>query len=467
MSTGAKSKSLKMNFTSGPMFFKIFAFVVPIILTGILQSSYHIADDIVVGQLSGDDFAIAAIGSTTSITNFIINFLLGLCAGTSFVVAKAYGAGDEKMISDAVHTSVSFSALGGIALMIFTLLVSEPALTLMGTKTELMAKALIYMRIICCGIPANVVYSFAAAVLRSVGDSRSPLVIISLSGLLNVILNIVFVLSFDMSVEAVGLATIISQYASAVAVLAILAHRRDEPYALRLRELRIHGKTMKRILQIGIPSSIQSSMFSITGVLFSSSANQFSAIDISAKTIVDKTASIINTSVGSYSTASMTATAQNLGAKKLDRVKTAVACCALQVTIIGILMAGIMLCFDTQIIGMFISQDNASYGEIVARAESILKVMISFYFVGGIMNSFSGSIRGLGYSFVSMMISISCVCALRILWIYTVFMIEPFHSIEGLYAAYPVTWAITASADLVALIFIYKHIKKKLAREKE
>ena len=156
MSTSTKAKSLKTNFTNGPMFFKIFAFVVPIILTGILQSSYHIADDIVVGQLSGDDFAIAAIGSTTSITNFIINFLLGLSAGTGFVVARSYGAVDEKTLSDAVHTSVSFSALGGVALMIFTLLVSEPALTIMGTKPELMAKALTYMRIICCGIPATV-----------------------------------------------------------------------------------------------------------------------------------------------------------------------------------------------------------------------------------------------------------------------------------------------------------------------
>lgn len=467
MSTGAKSKSLKMNFTSGPMFFKIFAFVVPIILTGILQSSYHIADDIVVGQLSGDDFAIAAIGSTTSITNFIINFLLGLSAGTAFVVAKAYGAGDDGMLSDAVHTSISFSAIGGVILMIFTLAVSEPALTLMGTKTELMEKALTYMRIICCGIPASVVYNFVATVLRSVGDSRSPLVIVSLSGLLNVVLNVVFVLSFDMSVEAVALATIISQYASAVAVLAILARRRDEPYALKLRRLRVHGATMKRILQIGIPASIQSSMFSITGVLFSSSANQFSAIDISAKTIVDKTASIINTSVGSYSTASMTATAQNLGAKKLDRVKTAVACCAFQVTLVGLLMSGTMILFDTHIIGMYINQSNANYAEIVMRAESLLGVMVSFYFVGGIMNSFLGSIRGLGYSFVSMMISISCVCALRILWIYTLFMIEPFHSLEGLYAAYPVTWAISAAANLVALILIYRHISKKLAREKE
>ena len=467
MSTSTKAKSLKTNFTNGPMFFKIFAFVVPIILTGILQSSYHIADDIVVGQLSGDDFAIAAIGSTTSITSFIINFLLGLSAGTGFVVARSYGAVDEKTLSDAVHTSVSFSALGGVALMIFTLLVSEPALTIMGTKPELMAKALTYMRIICCGIPASVIYNFASTVLRSVGDSRSPLVIVSLSGLLNVILNIVFVLSFDMSVEAVALATIASQYASAVAVLTILARRRNEPYVLRLRNLRVHGGTLKRILQIGIPSSIQSSMFSITSVLFSSSANQFTAIDISAKTIVDKSASIINTSVSSYNHAAMTATAQNFGAKKLDRVKTAVACCVLQVTIIGILMAGIMLFFDTQIIGMFISQDNASFSEIVARAESILRVMITFYFVGGIMNSFSGSIRGLGYSFVSMMLSICCVCALRILWIYTIFMLEPFHSIEGLYAAYPVTWAITAVADLVALVFILRHIAKRIANEQQ
>ena len=257
-----KSKK-KYSFTEGPIFWKIAAFALPIMLTGILQILYNMADNIVVGQFSGDPDALGAVGSTTSLNNLIINFIMGIAGGTGVVVAQAYGAKRDTELSRAVHTSLIFSIFAGIAFGALGILISRPVLTLIGTQPDLIDKAVLYMRIICLGIPALSVYNFGAAILRSIGDSKTPLMLLSSSGILNVILNLFFVIICGMAVEGVAIATIISQYVSATAVLVVLINRRALSYGFSFSKLCFDGGIMKKILRFGIPAGISSSLFSV------------------------------------------------------------------------------------------------------------------------------------------------------------------------------------------------------------
>lgn len=241
----AKSKSV---ITEGPIFFEMLKFAVPLMLTGILQMLYNMADSIVVGKFSGDNAALGAVGCTGSLTTLMIGGMFALSAGASVVTAQFYGAKDEKKVSSSVHTSIALSLIGGIFLMALGLVFTRPLLTLMGTQDLYFEKAALYVTIICIGIPASSVYNFGAASLRAVGDSKTSLYILSVSGLVNVILNVVFVVCFNMSVAGVATATIVSQYLSAIAVIVVLMHRRGECYAFSIKKLRIDVSILKRIL---------------------------------------------------------------------------------------------------------------------------------------------------------------------------------------------------------------------------
>ena len=250
----------KRDLTEGALFVPIISFVVPIILTGMLQIVYNMADNIVVGRYSGDPNALAAVGSTSSLSNLIVNLLMGISGGAGVVIAQSYGAKQYDRLSKAIHTSTVFSILGGIAFCLLGLLISRPALELMGTKEELIDSACLYMRIICLGIPGSAIYNFGAAALRSIGDSKTPLLILSSTGILNVLLNLLFVICFKMTVDGVALATITAQYVSAAVVILILFKRSDEPYSLKMNKMQIDGPSLKRILMLGIPTPIPSAL---------------------------------------------------------------------------------------------------------------------------------------------------------------------------------------------------------------
>lgn len=460
-----KEKSLKKNFVEGPLFFKIFTYAAPIMLTSILQIVYNMADNIVVGQFSGDPLALAAVGCTGSLTGLIVNLLIGISGGTGVIVAQAYGAKNHDMVSRAVHTSVGFALVGGLVFMIFGLLISRPALIWMGTKEELLDLATLYMRIVCLGIPASSLYNFSAAGLRSVGDSKTPLAILSASGLMNVLLNVVFVVLFGMSVDGVALATIISQYTSAIWVLLVLIRRKNECYNLNLRKIRIEGAVLARVLRFGIPAALQGTMFNISNTLITSAANGFSNAALSAKTIVGSIDGICYCALNSYFHAAMTVTAQNYGARKRDRIDRAFIFSLLQVTTIGILLGQLVLLFSNPLASLFIDPADPNKDAVLMHCTELLNVLLQTYFLCGVMETLSGWLRGLGYSLMPTLVSVAGICGVRILWIYVFFPMFP--TIMGLYYCYPISWGSTALIFFVMCFNAHRRLKRDFSDNDE
>ena len=460
----AQSKT-KRSLTEGPLFIPMIQFVVPIILTGILQIFYNMADNIVVGRFSGDPLALAAVGSTYSLSNLIVNLLMGIAGGAGVVIAQSYGAKNYNKLTRAVHTSIVFSLLGGIVFCIMGLAISEPALTLMKTKPELMSRAMLYMRITCMGIPAMSVYNFGAATLRSVGDSKTPLFILSLSGLSNVLLNLFFVIVCHMSVAGVALATIIAQYVSAIAVISILFSRRNMPYTIKRELLKIDSDILKEILKLGLPAGFQGTLFSISNIILTSGMNTLPTTDISGKTIAINIEGLVHTSMNSYLHAAMTFTGQNYGAKKPDRIKKSIIYALIQVTVIGFVGGQILNLFSRPLINLYIDAADPNKEAVIKAAMELMAFMLSVYFMCGIMDTLSGALRGLGYSMIPMFISIGAICVLRAIWVFFVFPTEKFHSLIGIYTIYPISWFLGLSAAGIALFVIYKKIKKRLESE--
>ncbi len=455
-----RERSLKKNFVEGPLFFKIFTYAAPIMITSVLQIIYNMADNIVVGQFSGDPLALAAVGSTASLTGLIVNLLIGISGGTGVIVAQAYGAKHHDMVSRAVHTSVGFAFVGGIVFMAIGILVSRPALIWMDTKDELLDLATLYMRIVCCGIPASAIYNFSASSLRSVGDSKTPLLILSTSGVVNVALNVIFVVLFGMSVDGVALATIISQYASAVWVLLVLIRRKNECYNLNPKRIRIELPVLGRVLRFGIPAALQSTMFNISNMLITSAANVFPTTDLSAKTIVSNIDGICYCALNSYFHASMTVTAQNYGARKCDRIDKALVFSLLQVTVIGVLLGHLLLLFADPLASLYIDPADPSKEAVLASARKMLSLLLRTYFICGVMETFSGWLRGLGYSLMPTIVSVAGICGVRILWIYAFFPMDIFHSILGLYYCYPISWSATALIFIGMCVFARRRLKR-------
>ncbi len=455
----------KRDLTEGPLFIPIFTFVVPIILTGILQILYNIADNIVVGRFSGDELALAAVGSTSSLSNLIINLLMGVAGGSGVVIAQSYGAKEFDKLSKAVHTSMLFSVVGGVFFCLLGLLISEPALELMDTKDELMGRALLYLRIICLGIPATSIYNFGAATLRSVGDSKTPLFILSSTGIINVLLNLFFVIVCKMTIDGVALATITSQYISAATVVFILFKRSDSPYALDIKKMHMDMPIMKRILALGLPAGLQGTLFSISNIILTAGMNSLPTTDISGKTIAINIEGLVYTAMNSYLHASTTFTGQNYGARKPDRIKKSIIYAVLQVALIGFIGGQIINLFGRPLASLYIDANDPNKEAVMAAALELMQFMLSCYFLCGIMDTLSGALRGLGYSMIPMIVSIGAICVLRAIWVFFVFPTEQFHSLIGIYTIYPISWTLGLAALAIALLIIFKKVKKRLSEE--
>ncbi len=444
------------------MFFKILLYTMPIMATGLLQHLYNMADNIVVGKFSGDVNALGAVGCTTSFTSLIINIMLGLAGGTAVLVSQSFGGKKYDALSKAVHTAMTFSVVIGVALSCIGVLVARPGLVLLNTNELLLDSATLYMQIICIGIPASAVYNFGASILRSVGDSRTPLIILSLSGLLNVLLNLLFVIVFKMTVDGVALATIVSQYMSAAAVVVVLMKRKSEPYSFRIKEARIHSETLLRMMKLGIPMAIQSSLFSISNIFIQSAVNAFPPEVVSAKAIAGNIDGLIYVLTNSFLHSAMTFTGQNFGAGKIGRIKKVILFSEIQVIAIGATIGQVLLLLGEPIVSLYIGDNDPNRLAVMESTMEQLRLLLPLYFLCGVMDSLSGTLRGLGYSTIPMIISIAGVCGIRILWILTFFTMEPLHNIVGLYICYPISWSLAALAMAIALIFVLKKIRKKV-----
>lgn len=445
----------KIDFTEGPLFWRLILFALPIMATGILQMLYNAADKIVVGRFSGDPTALGAIGSTTYVSGLIINFMAGLGAGAGVVVAQCFGAKRNKATSRAVHTSLILATCISAIMSAVAYTTARPLLTLLGTKPEFMENALLYIRIIYAGIFATAIYNTTAAIFRAVGDSKIPLIIGSISGLMNVLLNLFFVMVFKMSVDGVALATVISQYFSAVSGIVILARRKGEAYAFSFKKLKCDRGLLTRILRIGIPTGLQSTCFSITNMITSSAVNSFPSANVTAHSVAGNIDGILDVIAGSFCQSSMNAAGQNTGALKPDRIKKVFLYSLIQSMSIMFVIAWTLRFFRGSLAAIFV--DEASVGAteyklIIDAVKEWTGIMLATYFLQGALNAVLGTVRGLGYSLSPLLINILGTCVTRTVWVFVIFPLDRFHTFGGLALLYPVSW--TASALLLSIITV-------------
>jgi len=459
----------KPNFTEGPIFNRLLLFTLPIIASSLLQVLYNMADNIVVGQFSGDESALAAVGQTSAYNSLLINLIIGISAGAGVVVAQLFGANKRKELSRSIHTAMTLSIIIGVGLCVVGLVISKPVLSLIisvNNHAVLLDKATLYMLIISAGMPALSVYNFGASVLRSLGDSKTPLVVLGLSGLLNVGLNLVFVIVFSMSIAGVALATIISQYVSAVCVVVLLLRHKDEACMLKVKELKITKPLLIRILYCGIPAAIQSAIFSFANMLLASAVGTLPVESISANTIAGNIDGITYQCMNGFTSSVMTFAGQNFGAMKKDRIKKTFIYGIIQVAVIGIVVAQAELLFAEEIASLFIEADSPSRDVVIAETVSVMNAILNPYFLCGIMSVMAGFLRGLGFSTGPMISSVVSVLSVRLTWIYLFFPMNP-TSITWLCVCYPITWIMTIIINCFILVYAWRKINKPLTEAKQ
>ena len=449
------------SLVEGPLFSKMVMYVIPIILTGVLQLLYNTADQIVVGQFSGDPNALAAVGSTASATGLIVNVIIGMSAGAVVVMSQSFGARHEQLISRAVHTVVTFAAIAGLVFATLGFFVTRPLLVALGTKSEYIESAINYMQIIMCGVPASVIYNFAACVYKAKGDSRTPFIILSLSGIVNVVLNLIFVIIFGMGVAGVATATIISQYISAATVL-ILLMRSRESYRLDIRRLGVDFVMLKRILTVGVPSGIQSAFFAFSNMLVQSAINTLSVSEVGGNTVGNAIDSYTYTILNSFYHATLTFVGQNFGAGRMDRVKRTLRLSCIQVVVIGIAVGFLFAVFSRELAFLFVDMSQPNAMEVIEAATVRNWVTLPFYFICGIMESLTAYQRALGSSLRPMVVTLFSVCVFRVIWAKLIFPI--FGGAVALYVVYPLSWFICM---VFHLIFSIRLTKKIIRTHKE
>ena len=440
--------------TEGPLLPRILAFSGPLVLTGILQLLYNAADVIVVGNYAGHE-ALAAVSSTSSLINLLVNVFMGLGVGASVVIARNYGARDIPAMRRAEHTAMTLALFMGIGVGIFGFVMARPLLQMMDSPEDVIDGAALYVRIYFLGMPANMLYNFGAAVMRAVGDTKRPMVYLMLSGLVNVLLNLLLVIVFRMDVDGVAVATVASQVVSMVLVLMCLFRTRG-PIQLNLHECRIDRKSLREIIRIGLPAGLQGSLFSISNVLIQSSVNSFGSLVVAGNGVACNIEGFVYTAMNAQHQADMTFASQNYGAGRPDRVKRTLWCCLGVVTVTGLGMGMLILLFGRQLMGLYNPEEN-----VIADGMIRMSIIMPTYFLCGMMDVMVGQLRGIGYSVMPMIVSLTGACLLRIVWILTVF--AQAHDLTVLYLSYPVSWFVTFVIHFLCYMFV---ARKRLDRIK-
>ena len=436
----------------GPLLGKILLFTLPLMASSILQLLFNAADIIVVGRYAGSD-ALAAVGSTGALINLLTNMFIGFSVGANVLVARYYGAGKPDEVSETVHTSVMLSIIGGVLLAVIGIIFASPLLELMGTPENVLPLAALYVRIYFAGMPVILLYNYGSAILRAIGDTKRPLYYLAIAGVLNIILNLILVIVFEMSVAGVALATIISQTLSAVLVIRCLMHIEGGCH-LDLHQLKIHTNKLWKILQLGLPAGLQSSIFSLSNVLIQSSVNSFGAIAMAGNSAAANIEGFTYVAMNSFYQAAITFVSQNMGAMEFRRIRKIAWQCLACVTVTGALLGNLSFFFGHQLLGIY--SDEA---EVIRYGIYRLEVIGTTYFLCGIMDVCVGCLRGIGYSFLPMVVSLLGACGFRILWIFTVF--KGHHDLHTLYISYPISWAITASVHMICFLILYRRMVKK------
>ena len=449
-------KKNAQSMTQGPLLVNIISYTIPIILTSLLQLLFNAADLVVVGRFCGS-ICVAAVGATGSITNLIVNLFIGLSVGAGVTMAHALGAREAETVHRTVHTALPAALVSGAALTVVGVLFSETFLTLMGTPADVLPLSALYMKIYFGGITFTMVYNFCASLLRAVGDTRSPLIFLSIAGVTNVVLNLFFVTQLHMNVAGVALATVISQGISAVLVVIVLMRRTDES-KLQLNKMHFYMPQLKKMIRIGLPAGIQSSLFAISNVMIQSSINSFGGVLMSGNAASQNIEGFVYVSLNSFHQMAVNFIGQNVGAHQYDRVKKILLICLGCVSAVGLGMGTLVYTFGQSLLSIYItdSAEAISYGLLR------LSIVCLPYFVCGLMDVSTGALRGMGASIAPMIISVLGVCGIRIGWILTIFQVPRFHTPQCLYLSYPITWAVTFVIELFAFFRIYRQHTGKL-----
>ncbi len=446
-----RKKSLQKveNLLEGSLWDKILFFAIPLAASSILQQLFNSADVAVVGHFAGNE-ALAAVGSNGPVINLIVNLFVGLSIGANVLTARLIGEKDEERISQAVHTSVLVAVLSGLFLAVLGFFISRPMLELMGAPDDVIDLAALYLKIYFLGMPFQMLYNFEAAILRSKGDTKRPLFCLLAAGVVNILLNLFFVIVMRMSVAGVAIATVISQIVSSGILLYLLLHE-DGFLRLDLQKLRINKSILLTMAQIGVPAGLQGMVFSFSNVCIQSEINRLGSLTVAACSAALNFETFIYYVVNAFGQASVTFIGQNYGAMKLDRCVKSVRWCLLLGGVFTVCMSGAILLFADTLI-FFYTPDKAVAEIAVVR----MRCVIVWELFSLAMDVFSGSMRGYGYSLIPAIISIIGACGLRVLWVYTIYRANP--GFVRLMIIYPISWAATAASDAIAYFIIKRRV---------
>ena len=433
-------KSYEIDMCSGPLLSRILLFAIPLICSGVLQLVFNATDIIVVGRFVSSN-AMAAVGSTSSLINLLVNFFIGISVGANVLVARFRGANDFDDAQETVQTALITAVAGGFVLIALGILLARPMLVWMATPDEVIGQAVLYMRVYFIGMPATMLYNFGAAILRAVGDTRRPLYFLTLAGLVNVAGDLLFVLVLDMGVAGVAVATVISQIISATLIVLCLM-RQDGMCNVNLRRMKFHRDKFLRIMQVGLPAGLQSVIFNISNVLIQSSINSFGATVVAGNTAASNIEGFVYTSMNALYQTSLSFTSQNLGARQFGRIDKILVRCLALVFVIGLVLGNGAHLLGQTLLGIYTSVT---------------------YCLCGMMDVVAGSVRGLGYSILPMLVSLVGACVFRIIWIFTVFQWQ--HTLFSLYISYPISWALTICAHLVCYFAVRRRVFPRTAEK--
>lgn len=435
-------KTYEIDMCSGAILPKLLQFALPLMFSSILQLLFNAADIIVVGRWAGDN-SLAAVGSNASIIGLLTNLFIGLSVGANILAARFYGAREEENLRQTVHTALLVSLLGGMLLAVTGALGAHTILIWMQSPPEVLDLATLYLRIYFLGMPATMLYNFGAALLRTVGDTRRPLYYLTLAGVINVVLNLFFVIVCHFDVAGVAIATVASQCVSALLVLRCLT-KAGGAVRLDLRQLKIHPVRLRQIMRVGIPAGIQGVLFSLSNVVIQSSINSFGETVMAGNAAANNIETFIYASVNAFYQANISFTSQNLGAGRIDRIRPimlrALGCAA----VTGGVLGWLTVLLGPHLLGIY--SDSAP---VISAGMDRIRIVCTLYALCGLMDVIVGSIRGMGYAVTPMLVTLIGACGLRLLWIAVLFQIPEYHTIHTVYISYPVSWTVTFLAQLV------------------
>ena len=455
----ADPRSKELNMLDGPVLPRILQFTLPLAATGMLQLLFNAADVIVVGKFSGST-ALAAVGATSSLVNLLVNTFIGISVGVNILVARRVGCRDHEGVRRASHCAIALSTVLGFLMLLLGLFLSRPMLEWMETPADILDKSALYLKIYFLGVPFTLIYNFGAAILRAYGDTKRPMVFLTISGIVNALLNLFFVIVCKIDVAGVAIATVISQIISVVLVLRCLL-RFDGPARIVPREVRLHRDEAMQILQIGLPAGLQTMLFNISNVIVQSAVNGFGADVVAANTASANIAAFPYTAMNSVYHAAITFTSQNLGARRYDRVNRIFWASSAAVCIVGLPLCALCTVFGPQLLGIYIARTDPAYDAIIENGMIRTYYVIAPYILCGLMDSFCGMVRGLGAAWTPMLVGLVGACLMRIVWIWTVFRWH--HTLGALYVSYPISWFITAAAHAVCFVIFWRRTRARLA----